>query len=128
MEEFNYIVVSVFGEVQVGNYDFASSEWKGNVIGEQVEMSLIKAGGERIEEIGTTGSSYGETSIHGVFNLYKEQPIEFKARLVNYPAVYGSTKVEWNDIERTATINGDGKPRTNSVKLFIALKIPVDKQ
>lgn len=58
--------------------------------------------------------------------LFIEQPIELKAKLVNYPAVYGSKKIECENVERTAKDNGEGKAKTNSVELFVSLKIPVE--
>ena len=112
------------GTVQVGKYDFDKSEWKGVVEGEAVEMSLIKAGGERVDETGTTGTNTGETTIHAVFHLYKEQPIDFKAKLVSNPMIVGSKRVEWDEVRRTARYNGEKDPRTNAVDFFIALKIP----
>lgn len=65
-------------------------------------MELIKAGGERFQEIGTTGID-GTTSITTVFNLYNEQPIEFKARLVNSPSQIQSDKLTWNQADKIAT-------------------------
>lgn len=124
MESFDYVVVTVTGTAHVAEYDFDNSEWLNAVEGEAVEMALIKAGGQRIEDIGTTGGGVGQTTIHGSFNLYKEQPIEFTAKLVSDPMVFGSDKVEWSYVDENKTYGGKNQPDICDVNLYVALKVP----
>jgi hypothetical protein len=126
LEEFNYVVVSVTGTVVVANYDFDNSNWGDAIDGEVVEMSLIKAGGERVDGTGTTGGGVGQTTIHGTFNLYKEQPIDFKAKLVSNPMVIGSDRVEWEYVNKNRRYGGKNQPDICSVDLYIPLKVPVN--
>ena len=124
-EEFDYIEVNVIGEVKVINPILENGAWGGIVGGELVKMSLIKDGGERVDYIGTTRSNTGETTIQAVFNLYKEQSIEFEAKLVNHPEIFDYTGTRWKDVDRAAIDNGLWKPRTCSVELYITLERPV---
>lgn len=126
LEEFNYVVVSVTGTVGVANYDFDNSKWGAALDGEVVEMSLIKAGGERVEGTGTTGGGVGQTTIHGTFNLYKDQPIEFKAKLVSNPMGIGSDKVTWEYVNEKRRYGGENQPDICSVDLYIPLKVPAN--
>ena len=121
--QFNYIVASVAGWVKVLKFDESSSEWK-LVDGEGVEMALIKAGGETVDGIGITYG--GETTITAVFNLYKDQPIEFKAKLVNHPAVSGYSILEWDTVDFLAKPLGPNEPRAYSHKLAFVLRIPIE--
>jgi len=126
LEEFDYIVVNATGTVSVGTFDFNNNKWGDPVNGEAVEMSLIKDGGERVDDTGTTGGNAGETTIHAVFNLYKEQPIDFKAKLVSDPMVIGSDRVGWDYVKKNARSGGKNKPDVCNVDLFIVLKVPVE--
>ena len=126
LEEFNYVVVTVTGTVQVASYDFEHLKWGDAIDGEVVEMSLIKAGGERVEGTGTTGGGAGHSTIHGTFNLYKEQPIDFKAKLVSNPMVIGSDRVEWEYVNKNRRYGGKNQPDICSVDLYISLKVPIN--
>ena len=77
-ETFNYVKVEVKATVEVLGQTNAGLLANKHIAGESVEMRLIKAGGESIQEIGVTGAD-GITQIWASFNLYREQPIEFKA-------------------------------------------------
>ena len=125
MENFDYVIVTVTGTVAVTEYDFDNSKWGEALEGEAVEMSLIKAGGERIEDIGTTGGGGGQTTIHGSFNLYKEQPIDFNAKLVSNPMVIGSDRVTWEYVNKNRRYGGKNQPDICSVDLYISLKVPM---
>lgn len=124
LEKFDYVVVTVAGTVHVLEYDFDNSKWLSAIEGEAVEMTLIKAGGERIEDIGTTGGGVGQTTIHGSFNLYKEQPIDFKAKLVSNPMIIGSDRVEWSYVDQNRRYGGKNQPDICNVDLYIPLKVP----
>ncbi len=126
LEEFNYVIVTVTGTVHVASYDFDNSKWLEAIEGEVVEMSLIKAGGERVEGTGTTGGGVGQTTIHGTFNLYKEQPIDFKAKLVSNPAIIGSDRVEWKYVDQNRRYGGKNQPDICNVDLYIPLKVPAN--
>lgn len=89
------------------------------------KSGLIKAGGERIEDIGTTGGGLGHTTIHGSFNLYKEQPIDFNAKLVSNPMVIGSDRVTWEYVNKNRRYGGKNQPDICSVDLYISLKVPI---
>ncbi len=125
LEEFNYVVVNVTGTVQVALFDFENSKWQEKLNGEAVEMALIKAGGERFEDIGTTGGGEGTSSIHTTFNLYKEQPIDFKAKLVSNPMVIGSDRIEWEFVNNNRRYGGKNQPDVCDVHLYVALKVPI---
>ena len=86
-ESANYVVVTVTGTAHIwmnGNVGELSKD----LSDEPIEMSLIKAGGERVDDIGVSGSS-GLTTLTAVFNVYKEQPVEFRAKSVNHPSHLG---------------------------------------
>jgi hypothetical protein len=125
-EEFNYVKVNVTGTVHVAKYDTEKSEWGETIDGEAVEMILIKAGGERIEGTGRTGGGDGQATIHGTFNLYKEQPIEFKAKLVSNPMVIGSDKIDWDYVNQNRKYGGKNQPDICVVNLYIPLKVPIN--
>ena len=118
-ENFNYVVVTVTGIVTFSITDAGNST--SYISGQPIEMSLIKAGGERINEVGVTGKD-GRTSITGVFNVYKEQPVEFKAKSVNYPSHYNSCKTSWDFIDMNAENNETG-PRTFSTKRYFYFEL-----
>jgi hypothetical protein len=124
VDSFDYVIVTVTGTVVVAEYDFDNAKWGDAIEGEAVEMALIKAGGERVEATGTTGGGVGQTTIHGSFNLYKEQPIDFKAKLVSNPMVIGSDRVEWDYVNKNRRYGGKNQPDICSVDLYIPLKIP----
>ena len=89
-------------------------------------MLLIKAGGERVDGSGTTGSVIGETTLHGTFNLYKEQPIDFNAKLISNPMVIGSDKVIWDYVNKNRRYGRKNQPDICIVMLFIVLKVPIE--
>jgi len=124
LEDFDYVVVNVTGTVYVAEYDFNTGEWGEVIEGEVVEMSLIKDGGERVDGTGTTGGGVGQTTIHGTFNLYNKQPIDFKAKLVSNPAIMGSDRVSWDYVNAERRYGGENKPDICSVDLHISLKVP----
>ena len=125
MDSWDYVIVNATGTVQVAEYDVSKSEWGEALDGEAVEMALIKAGGERIEDIGTTGGGAGHTTIHGSFSLYKEQPIDFKAKLVSNPMVIGSDQVTWEYVNKNRRPGGKNQPDICYVDLYISLKVPM---
>lgn len=127
LEEFDYVVVTVTGTVQVAFYDFENAAWGDAIPGEAVEMVLIKAGGERVEETGTTGGGEGMTSIHASFNLYKEQPIDFKAKLLSNTMIIGSDRVTWEYVNSNRRYGGKNQPDICTARLFIPLKVPTEK-
>jgi hypothetical protein len=86
-------------------------------------MELVKAGGERLHEIGTTGSD-GSTSITTVFNLYKEQPIEFIAKLVNSPDQLKKEKLTWEQADGMAISQDEKGPRTMSYTFTVIFGMP----
>ena len=124
MEDFGYVIVTVTGTVHVAEYDFDAGKWGDAIEGEVVEMSLIKDGGERVEGTGTTGGGVGQTTIHGSFNLYNKQPIDFKAKLVNNPTVMGSDQATWDYVNQNRRYGGKNKPDICNVDLYIPLKVP----
>lgn len=120
-KHFNYINVTITGKVVVFEY---KDEYNLNyVVGEPVEMSLIKAGGERVQETGTTGND-GATSITATFKLYKEQPIEFFAQVVNHPNLFDSTKLTWEQADGDAAGDGIGEARTAEYYYYFEFEIP----
>lgn len=121
-KDFIYIEVTVTGVVEIVVLENNTLMMDKPVAGEPVEMKLIKAGGERLEEIGTTGNG-GTTSITTVFNLYKEQPIEFIAKLVNYPEEIKKDILTWEVADRNAIRNKKGEPRKLTHKLQLTFGI-----
>jgi hypothetical protein len=125
-KNFNYIEVTVTGIAQVVVFDTEKNTMYMDkpVAGEPVEMKLVKAGGERVEETGITGAD-GKTSITAKFNLYKEQPIEFVGKPVNYPEQVASVNLTWEEVDKTAFGNGMGEPRTASRELILTFGKPI---
>lgn len=124
-ETFNYIQVTVTGNVSVVQYiDDHAYDLDKPIAGEPINMMLIKAGGERLEETGTTGTG-GKTSITTVFNLYKEQPIEFFATPVNHPEQARSGKLTWELADELAGGSGHSSElRTLNYEIYIVVGIP----
>ncbi|MFC0875811.1 hypothetical protein ACE01N_04410 [Saccharicrinis sp. FJH2] len=123
-ESFNYIQVTVTGTVTLVQREDNVYKMDEPYAGEPVNMSLIKAGGERFQETGSTGSE-GETSITTVFNLYKEQPIEFIAVPVNYPELAKSGTLTWEQADKLAYDSGQpSKLRTLSHEIWVIVGIP----
>ena len=122
---FNYIEVTITGEAILVELEGDILIMDRGLEGEPVEMSLVKAGGERFDDTGTTGFG-GITSITTTFNLYKEQPIKFIARPVNYPELLQSVYFTWEEAESIAGGGGLGQPRTASKKLSLIFGVPVD--
>ncbi len=106
--ETNYILVTV--DLGVYVLDWRSGPTK-PAVGISVNMFIQKAGGEKVEGTGTTGSD-GMTSIVGTFKLYKEQPIEAGARLVDKPDVIKWQTISWEAVEKQATEPDDEGLRT----------------
>ncbi len=107
VDNINYIQVTITGQAFVRQIDKSDPKSYKPVEGVPVEMELVKAGGERFQKTGITGSN-GSTSITTVFNLYKEQPIEFKARLINSPDQFLKTKLAWKDADYYAQMDDSG--------------------
>lgn len=124
LEKFNYIEVTVTGKVGVVYFDVATNTIHADdpISGTPVKMSLIKAGGERVEDTGIT-DAYGGTSITGTFNLYKEQPIAFKAIMEEEPFSYDSKQLTWDEVEGFATGDGIKTPRKASKTMYIELLV-----
>lgn len=122
-KNFNYIEVTITGEATVVKMEDNVLLLDHGIAGEPVEMTLVKAGGERVDDTGITGTE-GQTSITAKFNLYKEQPIEFIAKPVNYPDKIQSIKFTWDEAESIA-ISAEGKPRTASKTLHLYFGIPI---
>lgn len=122
-KNFDYIQVTVTGSVVAVRLEDNTLIMDEFVSAIPVDMALVKAGGERFQEIGTTGND-GTTSITTVFNLYKEQPIEFIARLVNHPEQIKSQKLTWEEALEVSTGDGTGSPRTASYKFVLYFGIP----
>ena len=83
LEEFGepeYITTTVYCRVQVlmeGNNDF------GAVPDAIVKVEIIKAGGERVSDLVTTGDwGFANKYVSGTFDVYNEQPIECIANIV----------------------------------------------
>jgi hypothetical protein len=83
LEEFvepDYITTTVYCRVQVlmeGNNDF------GAVPDALVKVEIIKAGGERVSDLVTTGDwGFANKYVSGTFDVYNEQPIECIANIV----------------------------------------------
>ncbi len=120
-ENFNYVVVTVTGRAHIWwNKDEKVSI---DLSDQPIEMSIIKAGGERVDDIGVSGSN-GITTLTAVFNVYKEQPVEFKAKSVNYPTHYGSDKVYWDYIDKNAEKT---EPRTLNVSFIVNMQLSPDE-
>jgi hypothetical protein len=90
--------------------------------GTPVKMSLIKAGGERVEDTGITDVQ-GSTSITATFNLYKEQPIAFKAIMEEEPFAYNSKEISWEQAENAAIGDGIKNPRTTAMEIYMELYV-----
>ena len=56
----------------------------------------------------------------------KEQPIDFKAKLVSDPSVIGSDRVEWEYVDQNRRYGGKNQPDICSVDLYIPLKVPAN--
>ncbi|MFB6317754.1 hypothetical protein [Saccharicrinis sp. FJH54] len=122
-ESFNYIQVTITGTVSVVKIIDGVYELDNPVAAEPIDMTLIKAGGERFQETGTTGTG-GKTSITTTFNLYKEQPIEFIAVPVNHPEEAKSGKLSWEKANDLADDSGDlSKLRTLSYEIYVVVGI-----
>jgi hypothetical protein len=123
-ESFNYIQVTITGTVSVVKIVDDVLELDNPVAAEPIEMTLIKAGGERFHETGTTGTG-GKTSITTTFNLYKEQPIEFIAVPVNYPELAKSGTLTWEQADKLTYDSGQpSKLRTLSHEIWVIVGIP----
>ena len=122
-KDFNYIQVTATGKVFTVFLENNTLYMDKIIAGVPVDMELVKAGGERLHEIGTTGSD-GSTSITTVFNLYKEQPIEFIARLVNSPDQIKKDKLTWDQADEFASDDGKGSLRTMRYTLNVTFGIP----
>lgn len=124
-EYFNYVVVTVHATVQI-TFDENNDGFPESVLkNEAVELSLVKDGGERVEETGITDNNNAETSITGVFNLYKEQPIVFTAKPVNYPTLIKKETLSWETVDKWA--EGDGKKEPRTYKWTTGFGIMVQK-
>ena len=124
-ESFNYVVVTVTGTAHIWINEFVENkEVSKDLSDEPIEMSLIKAGGERVDDIGVSGSS-GLTTLTAIFNVYKEQPVEFKAKSVNHPSHLGSDKVSWDYIDKNAKTPDNNKtgPRILKVGLIVNMQL-----
>ncbi len=98
-ESKNYIVVTVVADICVFNNTDNSPS-----VNEPVRIQIIKAGGERFDEV-VTMSSEGCSSATAVFNLYNEQPIEAHAYPVNHPENYESYTLPW-EVVKSSSIQG----------------------
>lgn len=105
-KELNYISVKVDLWVYVTDKDGKK------INGASVNMVMIKDGGEKIEGIGTTDDQ-GLTQAIGVFKLYREQPIEVRAWVLEKPESVKTGTLEWT----TAEI-GASKPDKDGVRTF----------
>ena len=76
--EINYIVVHFNADVCVAFADGKSSPQSVMWSGAQVEIVIIKAGGERVQFDKYTGSGGCTETVSGTFEVYKEQPVEVK--------------------------------------------------
>ncbi len=80
LEEVNFIVVYVSVDVCVsftdGKVPPESVMWSGA----QIEIQIVKAGGERVQFDKYTGSGGCTEAASGVFEVYKEQPVEVIVR------------------------------------------------
>ena len=78
--EVNYITVFVNADVCVsftdGNVPPQSVMWAGA----QVEIQIVKAGGERVQFDKYTGSGGCTETVSGGFEVYKDQPVEVIVR------------------------------------------------
>jgi len=98
-ESKNYVVVTVVVDICVFNNTDNSPS-----VNEPVRIQIIKAGGERFDEV-LTMNSEGCSSATAVFNLYKEQPIEAYAYPVNHPENYKSYILPW-EVVKSSSIQG----------------------
>lgn len=123
-DKFNYIEVTVTGKVAVMYFEVETNTILADerIAGTPVKMSLIKAGGERVEDTGVTDVQ-GSTSITATFNLYKEQPIAFKAIMENEPFSYNSKELTWEQAENAAIGDGIKNPRTAAMELYVELYV-----
>ena len=93
IENQNYIVVTVNAEMCVINDTFETY-----LVGEPIDIKIIKAGGERFEGTPSTGAN-GCTSAHANFNLYKEQPIVAQAYPTYHPELYQEKTLPWEVVQ-----------------------------
>lgn len=98
-ESKNYVVVTVVADICVFNNTDNSPS-----VNEPVRIQIIKAGGERLDEVVTMNSG-GCSSATVVFNLYKEQPITAYAYPVNHPENYESYTLPW-EVVKSSSIHG----------------------
>ena len=124
LDKINYIEVTVTGKVAVMYFDVASNIILADerIAGTPVNMSLIKAGGERVKDTGITDGQ-GSTSVTATFNLYKEQPIAFKAIMVEEPFSYNSKEITWEQADKAAIGDGVKKPRTAAMEVYLELYV-----
>ena len=124
LDKINYIEVTVTGKVAVMYFDVPTNTILADerIAGTPVKMSLIKAGGERVEDTGTTDIQ-GSSSITATFNLYKEQPIAFTAIMVEEPFSYNSKEITWEQAENAAIGDGIKKPRTAYMEIYLELYV-----
>ena len=123
-DKINYIEVTVTGKVAVMYYEVATNTILADerIAGTPVKMSLIKAGGERVEDTGITDGQ-GSSSITATFNLYKEQPIAFKAIMVEEPFSFNSKELTWEQADKAAIGDGIKNPRTAAMELYVELYV-----
>jgi len=124
LDKINYIEVTVKGKVAVLYLDVATNTIlvDEGVAGVPVKMSLIKDGGERVEETGITDNS-GKTSITATFKLYKEQPIAFKAIMEEEPFSFNSKEITWEQVDKVATGDGVKNPQEATMSMNIELLV-----
>ena len=124
LDKINYIEVTVTGKVAVMYFDVATNTILADerIAGTPVNMSLIKAGGERVEDTGITDGQ-GSSSITGTFNLYKEQPIAFKAVMEEEPYSFNSKEITWEQADQAAIGDGIKKPRTAYMEMYLELYV-----
>ncbi|MDG6218635.1 MAG: hypothetical protein QCI00_04250 [Candidatus Thermoplasmatota archaeon] len=112
----NYIVTTVTANIN-SEYFITETEGYPNV-GVNVRVQIIKAGGERIDEIVSTDSN-GWTSATATFKVYKEQPIEIIANLVDYPSVHDSDKITWEEIKINTPYSKTGRTASMAKYLYL---------
>ena len=94
-EEKNYIVVPVTAEICVNNKTIFKP-----IPNEPVRIQIIKAGGERLDDVVYTGFD-GCTTAHITFNVYKEQVVTAYAYTINDPYNFQKHELPWEVIKAT---------------------------
>ncbi len=85
-EDYIDVYVNAFANVKIGKWIDGQNvvvPWPNT----QVEISIVKAGGERVDGLQTTNSSGITGSITGSFKLYKEQNIRVRVSVTPNSAI-----------------------------------------